>query len=944
VFAKNRNHAKRAYTLSVLALSALLLVPAETWGAAMDEPRVLVPNLLDVGRTFDIFHVPRAATELRILNTDKGTISGYYDDRETFVSAVQFLAGRGPATFVTINPCHPDLLARAHNHVTFYAKLTTADPQIIRRRVALIDVDAVRISGISATDTEHYYAIERIYEIERALREEGFPELALGDSGNGGHGLLALDLPNDDDSRDLLQCFLKVLARRFDDGRVKIDQSVYNAARIAKVYGTPVCKGDNLPDRPHRLSRWLKIPQELHPVPVELLKSFAGRTEPFTGANANSASPPGDKRSHGKRKFVLDEFIARNNIQTRPPEPRDGGRIFRLYACVFNPEHEAKDAAIIERADGTLCYHCFHSSCSDKSWHDVRELFEGPRTRRNGSSPPPQSPASSPPSPEPEGPGFPTLNAGDYQLRDIVLESLTALRVRNLAALTAGQDNSALYTRGGRIVEIVQVDGRTVILDATDSMVRRYLSLAANYIRYTKIGPVGVPPPSDVTRGVIDSHPAENWGLMPVDAIVEVPAFRPDGTIIEREGYDASSRLYYAPGPGLKNIRVPPFPTDAEVRAARELLQEPFLDFPFVDDASRTNVIAALVTLFVRPLIRGCVPALALDAVTQGSGKTLIVKIIALVLTGQDAILHAAPKEQEEWRKKLTAVLRYGPALVVFDNLIHPLSSDALSCALTSGVYADRILGVSETVEMPVRCLIVCTGNNLRAVGDMERRVFWARQNPKVPDPENRSEFKIPELEQWVLAHRVNLIEAILTLIRAWFAAGQPRADLRRGSFDDWAQKIGGILKHAGIDHFLENRTASYAVDGDISEFGAFLLEIKEVLNGPFLTIELVKILNDRTPTYGKLHEALPDWMREKSKDEGQFCAFLGNVFNKRLDKRNRPSGVYITREGHTGGRARWKIVVPGPVTLNIKGKGKVTFDSQEAADAFRAAHPEVVE
>jgi hypothetical protein len=813
----------------------------------MPEPHgTLIPNPVDIRRTFDFFHVPGAAMELRILNTDRGTVSGYFDHREKFVSAVQSLAGRGPATYVTVNPTYPDLLARAHNHVIFHAKLTTADAHILRRRIALIDCDSVRIAGVSATELEHGYAIERLHEIERVLREMGFPGPALGDSGNGGHALYALDLPNDEDSCHLLRAFLKVLAGRFDDGKVKIDQSVYNAARIIKLYGTPVRKGDNLPDRPHRLSRWLKIPQDLQPVPVKLLKAFVG-IEPSAGANTNGASPPGSKSSHDKRKFDLDEFIARNNIQTRPPEPYNGGRIFRLFACVFNPEHQSKDAAIIERADGTLCYHCFHSSCSDRTWHDVREHFEGPRSGCNGSSPPPppQPPGPSPPPPPPGQASLPTIDAGDYQLREIVVESLTALRVANEASLTSGRDSCALYTRGGRIVEIVQVDQRPVILDATDSMVRRYLSLAANYVRYTKNSVVGVSPPLDVTRGVIDTHPAEDWGLMPVDAIVEVPPFRPDGTLIDRAGYDPSTRLYYAPGPGLKNIRVPLFPTDAEVKAARERLEETFKDFPFVDDASRTNVIAAMVTLFVRTLIRGCVPALVLDATTQGTGKTLIAKIIALILTGCAAVLHAAPKDADEWRKKMAAVLRYGPALLVFDNVVHPLSSDALSCALTSGVYADRLLGFSETIEMPVRCLMVFTGNNLKAVGDMERRVFWVRLDAEVPDPENRSKFTHPDLEHWVLAHRVNLIEAILTLIRAWFVAGQPKADLRRGSFDDWAQMVGGILNNAEIHHFLENRTASCAADADIEEFGAFLLEVKKVLNEPFLTIELVKILGD---------------------------------------------------------------------------------------------------
>jgi hypothetical protein len=505
---------------------------------------------------------------------------------------------------------------------------------------------------------------------------------------------------------------------------------------------------------------------------------------------------------------------------------------------------------------------------------------------------------------------LPIINAGDYQLRDIIVKSLTALQAANQVALIANRDSDALFTRGGQIVEIAKMDNRMVIQDASESVVRRRLSLAADYVKYLKDSARGVSPPLEVARGVIDSHPGEDWGLLPVDAVVEVPTFRLDGTVIDREGYDSSTRLYYAPGPGLKDIRVPLFPTDEEIRAVVKLLKEGLIDFPFVDEASRTNIIAALVTLFVRAMIRGCVPALVLDATTQGTGKTLIAKIIALILTGKSAVLHAAPKEPDEWRKKLTAILRYGPALVTFDNVVHPLSSDALSCALTSGVYADRILGYSEQVEMPMRCLMQFTGNNVRAVGDMERRVFWSRQDPEVPDPENRSRFRHPDLEKWVLDNRTSLIKAILTLIRAWFAAGQPKADLHRGSFDDWAQTTGGILENAEIHHFLENRTASYATDADISEFGVFLLEIKEVLPNPFLTIDLVKLLANPTD---KLREALPDWMREKSRDEGQFCAFLANVFSKRLD-------TVTTQPGASPGSATARISAGAPTTWSRNG------------------------
>jgi hypothetical protein len=47
---------------------------------------------------------------------------------------------------------------------------------------------------------------------------------------------------------------LKALAAKFDTSAVKIDQKVFNASRITKAYGTMTCKGDGMPERPHRIS------------------------------------------------------------------------------------------------------------------------------------------------------------------------------------------------------------------------------------------------------------------------------------------------------------------------------------------------------------------------------------------------------------------------------------------------------------------------------------------------------------------------------------------------------------------------------------------------------------------------------------------------------------------------------------------------------------------
>jgi hypothetical protein len=101
-------------------------------------------------------------------------------------------------------------------------------------------------------------AIERVYQIRDALRHEGWPDPLVGDSGNGAHLLYRVDLPVNDGG--IVKGWLQEFARRFDDDCVKVDQSVFNPARIWKLYGSVSRKGDNVPGRPHRMARILETP------------------------------------------------------------------------------------------------------------------------------------------------------------------------------------------------------------------------------------------------------------------------------------------------------------------------------------------------------------------------------------------------------------------------------------------------------------------------------------------------------------------------------------------------------------------------------------------------------------------------------------------------------------------------------------------------------------
>lgn len=211
---------------------------------------------------------PGYVTELRILNAKDHpsspfsyTHGGYFDDPESLAKAA-LSVNHAQGWYVLLNPCNPDLLSRCSNRAVRLGKgECTQDGEILRRAWLPIDIDPVRISRVSSTDLEHDLALNRAYEIAADLRSQGWPDPIIGDSGNGGHLLYRIDLPIDDGG--MVRGCLQSLDARFSDDQVKVDTSVYNPARIWKLYGTPACKGDSTPTRPHRMAKILEVPDEM---------------------------------------------------------------------------------------------------------------------------------------------------------------------------------------------------------------------------------------------------------------------------------------------------------------------------------------------------------------------------------------------------------------------------------------------------------------------------------------------------------------------------------------------------------------------------------------------------------------------------------------------------------------------------------------------------------
>ncbi len=220
------------------------------------DPRALIRQAVEAVRVEAEQVIELRAVRVPMRYGRPAVIAGWYDDMDKLAAAAVSLERRGaPGIYTTLNVVNPALLARACNRLIEHLQSATADHDIIRRVWLPIDIDPVRPAGISATAEEIDIAKHRAAEVESWLRGELSDDPTIrGFSGNGWHLLFRIDLPNDQAAARFVKGVIDAAADRFDDDRVTVDRTVFNPARIWKLYGTRACKGDQVPalGRVHR--------------------------------------------------------------------------------------------------------------------------------------------------------------------------------------------------------------------------------------------------------------------------------------------------------------------------------------------------------------------------------------------------------------------------------------------------------------------------------------------------------------------------------------------------------------------------------------------------------------------------------------------------------------------------------------------------------------------
>lgn len=376
-----------------------------------------------------------------------------------------------------------------------------------------------------------------------------------------------------------------------------------------------------------------------------------------------------------------------------------------------------------------------------------------------------------------------------------------------------------IYQRSGYLCRIARLqantvrgiarpDGAVVIAALDADFLLDKLNRSLGWLRYDRKQTEWVA--SNAPRAVATTLLARSghWQFPVLVSVVSAPTLRPDGSILDKPGYDGITGLYFDPQ-GVTFPPVPAKPTKAEARQALDLLIDEVLrrpcinspraedqGFSFASEADRSAALAAILTGLVRQRLPTA-PAFLFTATRPGSAKSLLADCVSLISTGRAATVFELGEDADEIEKRLLSVLLAGDPVINLDNLEQPLSGSGLCKTLTAESITGRILGLSKNATVPTVTTWLATGNNVSVIGDMTRRTVVCNLDPQSERPESRQYDR--NLKDWIPEHRARLAVAGLTVLRGYIAAGRPAQPYPpMGSFEDWDATVRRALTWLG--------------------------------------------------------------------------------------------------------------------------------------------------
>lgn len=764
--------------------------------------------------------------------------------------------------YCIFNELDPAVAARAKAGSWHLARKgeSTSDRDVLARRALYIDVDAERVSGTSATEEELARAVGKSTDVLSWLTEHIPVEaIGMGHSGNGVSLFVALaSLTETPELARLTRALLAGLDHRFSDKGAKVDRSVCDAKRLCPAFGTTKRKGaSGLAERPHRRTGFwcapgvtrLELPSlqllattlrsELDVEGQQLMDREQGVSKRVVVRSPARQTPP-DKWKLPPSRFDRANAVPIADVAQWLGLAEPGGQV-RCPGC------GESDHGVALVGNGLKCH---HARCAGKGVKagfrtvvdvvaEVRAV--APREAAHLILEHFGQPVDGEPTPvAAELSDDQMVPAGAPRLgrQEISLSELEEFEVNDLVAFALGQLDD-LYQRMGRIVRVqegrtqapgeVEATERAEIRTVSEALLRDRISRACVFYSLKL----------DRETGELKREPAHppHWCVSAVaqrgewstvrhlQLVTDVPLLLGDGQVLTEPGYHAGTASLYRPA-----FTLPPLaelPTQEQAAVAASLLLSLIEEFPLERAEHRSAWLAALLTPIARWAFRDQCPLFLMDANQAGSGKGLLLKVIGWIVLGREMDVILQTEDEDEERKRITAKLLGGARMVQIDNVTKPFGSAPLDALLTTGIWAERLLGTNEAPALDSCAIWYGSGNNIGfRRDDTRRRTCMMRLLTEQERPEERTGFKIPDLHSHVKEHRAKLYAAALTVLRAWLCSGLSVDALDGwggawGSFGDWDRVVRGAIVYAGlVDPIAAKATSqdSEASSGGLSE------------------------------------------------------------------------------------------------------------------------------
>jgi hypothetical protein len=489
----------------------------------------------------------------------------------------------------------------------------------------------------------------------------------------------------------------------------------------------------------------------------------------------------------------------------------------------------------------------------------------------------------------------------------------------NDEAVAALPRDASIFQRGGLLVRVVRDTSPAAkgvrrpfaprIEPLPMPLLRERLTANARWIviRQTEDGPEERParPPGWSIAAV---HARACWpGIRHLEAVVDYPVLRPDGTILCRPGYDSETGLLLE---SMEQLPIPGNdPTKDDAVAAREGLLEVIADFPFDREVRRAAWLAGLLTPLARFAFSGPAPLFLVDANVRGAGKGLLLDCISRIITGQRFTIATYTSDEDELRKRITSLALAGDRLVLFDNIEGRFGNATLDAALTATAWKDRVLGVNRMAEAPLYMAWYASGNNVAVAGDTARRICHIRLESPNERPEERQDFRHRNLLQWVGENRSSLLRAALTILRAYCVVGLPDLGLLPwGSFEGWSRLVRSAVVWVGLPDPGETRLLLQEQADVVAENMAVVLQCWEKLDPEQHGLTAAEVIH-------LLYKAMPEHPENFHLDlKAALEALLGRPDARSLGNKLRTfrrrvfQGRFLDHAGTEQRAARWAV------------------------------------